>query len=79
MGLPGIERVEDVEVRFQVLLKLKKPDIDERPTWRTPVQVAELRDVAAGVWAAREAGIFPPNRGWHCASCPFEASCRGTR
>lgn len=79
MGLPGVTAIEDVEIRFHVLLKLKKPAIDERPTRRTARQADELREVATAVWAAREAGIFPPNRGWACAGCPFEGPCRGGR
>lgn len=75
MGLPGVTAIEDVEVRFNVLLKLKKPVIDERPTRRTARQSDELREVATAVWAAREAGIFPPNRGWACATCPFRQAC----
>ena len=76
MGLPGVSAIEDVEVRFHVLLKLKKPVIDERPTRRSPRQAEELREVAAGVWAAREAGIFPPNRSFSCITCPFRQVCR---
>lgn len=75
MGLPGVKTIDDVEVRFNVLLKLKKPTIDERPTRRSARQADELREVAAAVWAAREAGIFPPNRGWACATCPFREPC----
>jgi len=75
MGLPGVKSIEDVEVRFNVLLKLKKPAIDDRPTRRSRRQADELREVALAVWAAREAGIFPPNRGWACATCPFRAPC----
>lgn len=75
MELPGVQSIEDVEVRFNVLLKLKKPVIDERPTRRTARQANELREVATAIWAAREAGIFPPNRGWACATCPFRQAC----
>jgi putative RecB family exonuclease len=75
MGLPGVSSIEDVEVRFHVLLKLKKPAIDERPTRRSRRQAEELREVANAVWTAREAGIFPPNRGWACATCPFAGPC----
>lgn len=77
MGLPGVETIEDVEVRFHVLLKLKKPAIDERPTRRSRRQADELREVASAVWRAREAGVFPPNRGWQCAGCPFREHCDG--
>ncbi len=75
MGLPGVTSIEDVEVRFNVLLKLKKPAIDERPTRRTARQADELREVATAVWTAREHGVFPPNRGWACATCPFRQAC----
>jgi len=75
MGLPGVKFIEDVEVRFNVLLKLKKPAIDERPTRRTSRQADELREVASMVWLARDVGVFPPNRGWACATCPFREPC----
>lgn len=75
MGLPGVKSIEDVEVRFNVLLKLKKPTIDDRPTRRSARQAEELREVARAVWTAREHGVFPPNRGWACATCPFREPC----
>jgi len=77
MGLPGVKTIEDVEVRFNVMLKLKKPSIDERPTHRSARQADELREVASMVWLAREVGVLPPYRGWACATCPFRQPCSG--
>ena len=78
MDLPGIVSIEDVEVRYDVFMKVKKPALDERPTRRSSRQAEELREVARMVWLAREVGVFPPNRGWHCSGCPFEVPCRRT-
>lgn len=75
MGLPGVRTVDDVAFEFQILTKTKRPSVEVRPTRRSRQQVEEFRDTAVNVWTARQAGVFPRNRSWACATCPFKEPC----
>ena len=75
MGLPGIHAAADVEIRFGVFTKTQKPALTVLPTRRSERDIDELRETAAEIWRAKEAGIFPRNRSWQCRSCPFFDPC----
>jgi putative RecB family exonuclease len=63
------------QVRFRVLTKTKKPTIETYPLKRDQAQVDETKSVFFQVLRAVNAGIFFPQRGWQCSTCPFRVSC----
>lgn len=65
----------NADVRIQVLLKQKKPDLEIHTTRRTAHDHRDLLQVIRGVTTAIDAGAFWPNRDWWCRSCPYAGPC----
>lgn len=62
-------------IRYDVLVKTKKPALQQVFYTRGPEDdrrfLLQIREVLAAI----AAGVFYPNFGWWCASCPFQAAC----
>lgn len=69
LGIPS------ARLRFVVLLKTKQPRIEIFDVRRDLAQISEAGRVATQVVRAIENGIFFPQRGWACTTCPFRSAC----
>ena len=70
--------VTDASVlRFQVLLKSKKPGYVSYDVTRSEADRAEALLVVCRVLDAIRAGIWWPNRGWMCRGCEYRQRCGG--
>jgi CRISPR/Cas system-associated exonuclease Cas4 (RecB family) len=65
----------EADVRIQVLLKQKRPDLEVHTARRTAQDHRDLIQVIGGVTTAVHAGVFYPVRDWHCKSCPYAGVC----
>ena len=63
-------------LRYQVLLKTRKPAMETYDVTRTDAEQAEALLVICRVLDVIRAGIFWPNRGWQCADCEFRRRCK---
>ena len=68
--------VEHPTIRFDFLLKLKKPAFESAEIFRSPEQEQEAFHVFRQVLRAIDAGIFYPVRSWACNDCEFAHACR---
>lgn len=66
-------------VRYDLLLKLKKPQMESYYVVREPVHYEWAFHLVKRVFKAIEAGAFYPNPGWHCKDCPYGLSCKELR
>jgi CRISPR/Cas system-associated exonuclease Cas4 (RecB family) len=62
-------------VRFDVLLKTKKPTLETYFTTKTEKDRMKMLSLISKVLKAIEAGAFYPNYGWQCNGCPFQSQC----
>ena len=62
-------------IRFDFLLKLKKPAFESAEVFRSPEQEQEAFHVFRQILRAIDAGIFYPNRGWMCGDCEYAHAC----
>ena len=62
---------------FQVLLKVRSPQVELTTVTRTKAQELEMLSTFAQILKAIAHGIFWKNRGWMCADCPFRYRCDG--
>jgi CRISPR/Cas system-associated exonuclease Cas4 (RecB family) len=69
----------DATVTYQVVTKSKSPVLQIVDLVRTDDDEEEFQRVAVNVVRGVDAGAFPPVRGWHCKSCPFQHVCRPPR
>ena len=67
--------MEDVGLRYQILLKTKTPAVEIREIERTSAHVREMLRTVTTVLRAIEADVFYRNRGWQCGDCPFAYRC----
>ena len=67
--------MEDVGLRYQLLLKTKAPAIEVCEIERTPAHIREMLMTVSNVLRAIEAEVFYRSRGWQCADCPFAYRC----
>ncbi len=66
-------------LRYQVLLKTKKPAFETYDVTRTEGEQAEALLILCRVLDVIRAGTFWPNRGWQCSDCEFRRRCLGGR
>lgn len=71
-------------VSIELVIRLLGDNDDEQPRevsigfkkrsrdWQ---QLAEIREVIAGIEAAFDAAEFPGKPGWYCQNCPFKSTC----
>ena len=62
-------------LRYDFLLKLKKPVLESVEVRRTPQQEHEALLIFNQVTRAIDAGIHYPVRGWMCTNCEFAHAC----
>ena len=62
-------------LRFDFLLKLKKPVLESVEVSRTPLQEQEALQIFRQVLRAVDEEIFYPVRGWACANCEYLHAC----
>ena len=62
-------------VRFDVLLKTKKPTLETYFTTKTEKDRIKMLSLITKVLRAIESGAFYPNHGWQCQGCPFQKQC----
>ncbi len=62
-------------LRFDVLVKNKKPVLDRRYAVRNDADRRMAMTVAVDALRAIEANAFYRNPGWQCAGCPFRRHC----
>ena len=74
-GLLGYADPDEVRLRFDVLMKTKRPELHRYWTTRDRAANVRLFRMATEVLAAIEAGVFHPNPGWQCKECPFKSKC----
>ena len=65
----------DPVLRFDFLLKLKKPVIESVEVHRTPLQEQEALRIFRQVLRAVDEEIFFPVRGWACSGCEYSHAC----
>ena len=75
-GLRQLE-LDDVRVRFDVLLKTKTPAFVTYPLVRSPADEREALTTIVGVLHAIEAGVDYRIRGWQCDGCEYRRACDG--
>jgi hypothetical protein len=66
---------DQVLVRFDVLVKTKTPQFEHYYLNKTVADVRKFLRLAAKVLRAIDLGVFYPNEGWYCTTCPFRARC----
>ena len=66
----------DPVLRFDFLLKLKKPVLESVEVFRTPRQEQEALTIFKQVIRAVDSGIYYPVRSWACANCEFAHACK---
>ena len=62
-------------LRYDFLLKLKKPILESVEVHRTPQQECEALLIFKQVIRAIDAGIHFPIRGWMCGGCEYAHAC----
>ena len=66
----------DPVLRFDFLLKLKKPIVESVEVQRSPHQEQEALRIFRQVLRAVDEGIFFPVRSWACANCEYAHACK---
>ena len=67
----------DVNCRFDILRKLKKPKLEQVSTVRNADSRKRFAKIAGNVLSAIDAGIYMPQPSWMCADCAYSKACRG--
>jgi len=67
--------LDDVSLRFDVLMKNGSYKLHSYKTSRTMDDLARLYKIARSVIRGIEAGAFYPIRSWMCNDCPFANQC----
>ncbi len=70
------ETGESPDLRIDVLLKTKKPQILRHPVQRSTRDRVKFFDLAGAVLDGIEKGVFPANPGWGCAGCEYGHVCQ---
>ncbi len=65
-----------VTCRFDVLRKLKKPQLEHISTIRTSDDRKRFARIAIGVLDSIDAGVFIPQTSWLCTDCGYKGACR---
>lgn len=65
-----------VKCRFDVLRKLKTPNVEQVSTIRNAKQRKQFAKVANAVLSAIDAGIHMPQPSWMCGDCAYSNACR---
>jgi putative RecB family exonuclease len=71
----GLADEQDLRLRFDVLTKMKQPELCRYWTTRDRAANVRLFRLAAEILQAIEAGVFHPNPGWQCKDCQFRSQC----
>lgn len=66
---------DEVLVRFDVLLKTKKPAMERYPVVRNSFDQQRAFGMLKDVLRAIDAQLYHPRPGWYCAECPFKKRC----
>jgi putative RecB family exonuclease len=72
---PAIGLGENLNVRYQLLLKTKVPQLVVQDTRFTSADRRDFVRTVGGVLAAVRSGAFYPRRDWQCGSCPYAGPC----
>ena len=75
MAVRELGIADDPVLRFDFLLKLKKPQMESVEVTRPPHLEREALVVIGEVLRAIDAGIHYPVRGWACAGCEYAHAC----
>ncbi|MBI2942766.1 MAG: PD-(D/E)XK nuclease family protein [Candidatus Wallbacteria bacterium] len=70
------EMGKPVRLAYEVITKTKTPVVERYVIERAPDELDRQRAVAQLVRRAVDAGIFIPQPGWACATCPWAGPCR---
>ena len=69
---------EDVPLRFDVVVKRKKPIVERHVTIRTQDQFHRMVELVKTIEHMIAAEHFlPSEQGFYCASCPHQEACKG--
>ena len=71
-----LDLTENPTIRFDFLMKQKKPTLVSEEVHRSPEQEQEAMAVFAQVLRAVDSEVFFPLRGWACAGCEYANECR---
>jgi CRISPR/Cas system-associated exonuclease Cas4 (RecB family) len=74
-AMNGLADQEDLRLRFDVLTKIKQPELHRYWTQRDRAANIRLFHVAAEILHAIELGVFVPNPGWQCKDCEYRSQC----
>jgi len=66
---------DPVLLRVDLLIKNKKPVLEQRFTLRGPDQDVKLVRLAGDLLQAMDREVFPPNPGWQCGTCQVRSHC----
>ena len=76
MAVAEMGMADNPVLRYDFILKLKKPAFETVEVVREPYQETEARRVFWEILRAVEAGISFPIRSWACNDCEFGHACR---
>jgi RecB family exonuclease len=67
---------DETLIRFDLLLKTKKPDLEKYFTIRNGKHYLQALTTIKKILRAIEKEAFFPITGWHCSDCPFQTTCQ---
>jgi CRISPR/Cas system-associated exonuclease Cas4 (RecB family) len=67
---------DETLIRFDLLLKTKKPDLEKYFTIRNKKHYLQALTTIKKILRAIEKEAFFPITGWHCSDCPFQTICK---
>jgi putative RecB family exonuclease len=76
LGIKTIGYHDDVLLRFDLLLKQKKPDLIKQYTLRSEHDRQRLVKLVKAVWSAIQKEAFFPSSNFTCPTCPYKAPCK---
>jgi hypothetical protein len=72
----AMELGKPVKLAYEVITKTKTPVVERYIIDRAPEAIERQVKVAELVVKAVDAGIFIPQPGWSCPTCPWAGLCR---
>jgi len=67
---------DETLIRFDLLLKTKKPDFEKYFTIRNGKHYLQAVTTIKKILRVIELEAFFPITGWHCSDCPFQKTCQ---
>ena len=68
--------LENLELRLDVSLKTKNPEMIQHVTKRTEDDLHRFIKLVYSVWNGIQQEVFFPKQDWHCAQCAWAKHCK---